>query len=476
MKRPARLLTALVVAAVLAVLLLPLSQRVVPETFEAFLGEQEVVAAPALQQPQAALIAPGVVSELSSDTSAPVPEVLAPLLDGELRLPDGGGTFTGVVIDVLTGETLYANGGDKAQAPASNIKLLTAAAVLGRLDPGARLATTVKSAGDGTLHLVGGGDVLLGSGLSEEGAVIGRAGLQSLAEQAAASLDPQAGPYRIAVDDSLFEGPALNPSWAQGDLDAGELAPVHPLAVNSAWRDEDRQGGARDADPAMRAAAAFAAALVPAAAERGVEVLADPYRAGAPEQAEVVASVDSATVLELVEHMLVASDNYLAEALARLAAAAAGRPASYDGATAELAAAAAQFGVPGEGLVIGDAAGLSVDNAAAPAQFAALLHAAAASDRPALARMPSLLPVAGLSGTLADRFDEGGAAAPGGAGVIRAKTGTLFAVTALSGYAVTAEGRLLAFSLMASGVEGRTLDARDAVDRAAAVLAACGCR
>jgi D-alanyl-D-alanine carboxypeptidase/D-alanyl-D-alanine-endopeptidase (penicillin-binding protein 4) len=90
--------------------------------------------------------------------------------------------------------------------------------------------------------------------------------------------------------------------------------------------------------------------------------------------------------------------------------------------------------------------------------------------------MPSLLPVAGLSGTLAERFDGGRAAAPDGAGVVRAKTGTLSAVTALSGYVVTAEGRLLAFSLMASGIEGRTLEARDAVDRAAALLASCGCR
>jgi D-alanyl-D-alanine carboxypeptidase/D-alanyl-D-alanine-endopeptidase (penicillin-binding protein 4) len=137
---------------------------------------------------------------------------------------------------------------------------------------------------------------------------------------------------------------------------------------------------------------------------------------------------------------------------------------------------ATRLGLPGEGLFVGDAAGLSVDNAATPAQLAALLRALATTDRPALAGMPSLLPVAGLSGTLAERFDGGRAAAPDGAGVVRAKTGTLSAVTALSGYVVTAEGRLLAFSLMASGIEGRTLEARDAVDRAAALLASCGCR
>jgi len=82
------------------------------------------------------------------------------------------------------------------------------------------------------------------------------------------------------------------------------------------------------------------------------------------------------------------------------------------------------------------------------------------------------LPVAGLSGTLERRYDDGGAAA----GLVRAKTGTLFAVTALNGYVTDADGRLLAFALVARGLDGNTLEAREAVDAAAAVLAGCGCR
>jgi D-alanyl-D-alanine carboxypeptidase/D-alanyl-D-alanine-endopeptidase (penicillin-binding protein 4) len=80
------------------------------------------------------------------------------------------------------------------------------------------------------------------------------------------------------------------------------------------------------------------------------------------------------------------------------------------------------------------------------------------------------LPVAGYDGTLADRGDA--AAAPG---TVRAKTGTLLGVHALAGTAVTAEGRLLAFAIVADGSANEAA-AEAALDDVAAVLAGCGCR
>ncbi len=61
--------------------------------------------------------------------------------------------------------------------------------------------------------------------------------------------------------------------------------------------------------------------------------------------------------------------------------------------------------------------------------------------------MLSGLPVAGFSGTLADRYREGGGLPA--AGAVRAKTGTLNGVSALAGLVRTADGRLLAFDLTA---------------------------
>ncbi|MBG6183544.1 D-alanyl-D-alanine carboxypeptidase [Arthrobacter sp. CAN_A214] len=49
-------------------------------------------------------------------------------------------------------------------------------------------------------------------------------------------------------------------------------------------------------------------------------------------------------------------------------------------------------------------------------------------------------------------------------------------MTALSGYVVTAEGRLLTFSFVATGLNGNTREARAAADNAATVLAVCGRR
>ncbi len=57
-------------------------------------------------------------------------------------------------------------------------------------------------------------------------------------------------------------------------------------------------------------------------------------------------------------------------------------------------------------------------------------------------------PVAGLTGTLNDRYGEAGTSE--GAGLVRAKTGTLNTVIALSGYVVDTDGRLLVFSFIAT--------------------------
>jgi D-alanyl-D-alanine carboxypeptidase/D-alanyl-D-alanine-endopeptidase (penicillin-binding protein 4) len=83
--------------------------------------------------------------------------------------------------------------------------------------------------------------------------------------------------------------------------------------------------------------------------------------------------------------------------------------------------------------------------------------------------------VAAFSGTLADRF---GGATPGpGAGLVRAKTGTLMGVTSLAGVVADADGRLLVFAFLADAVPATGMGrARVVLDRIGATLAACGCR
>ncbi len=81
------------------------------------------------------------------------------------------------------------------------------------------------------------------------------------------------------------------------------------------------------------------------------------------------------------------------------------------------------------------------------------------------------LPIGGLTGTLDDRFTGSTSDAAGRA---RAKTGTLTGANALAGSVVDDDGRLLVFAGMVAGAG--TPEARAALDRFVATLAACGCR
>ena len=197
--------------------------------------------------------------------------------------------------------------------------------------------------------------------------------------------------------------------------------------------------------------------------------------------------------------MLLTSDNYLAEALARMTARATGRDATFGGGTAAVAAAVARLGVDTSGLVLADASGLGAGTEISALQLAGTVQAALTSTQEDVRALPYSLPVAGLSGTLSSRFTGGTgttgtgagdtgtagaglsgnpAAGPGQSptGVVRGKTGTLFAATSLSGFVTDADGRLLAFAFVANGLEANTSQARAAVDAAATVLAGCGCR
>ncbi|WP_104181131.1 D-alanyl-D-alanine carboxypeptidase/D-alanyl-D-alanine-endopeptidase [Arthrobacter sp. B0490] len=477
--RPLRLLTGLLLVLVMVALAVPLATHLVPGVLAAVHppAPVEPPVTPALQIPPTAVAVPDVVTPLPPSAPAPDPAVLGPQLEAALQFA-GPGSFAGTVVDSADGTVLYARDAGRVQAPASNIKLFTAVASMTFGRPGSTLTTSVLASDTraGTLFLHGGGDVLLGSGPSDPGAVVGRAGLGTLAADTAAALPEGSGPYSVHLDDSLFEGASLNPTWAEGDVRAGEVAPLHALAMNSAWLEEGRSGGPRSQDAALDAARVFTAALATAAGERGILIRPDVQRSVAPEDAEPLAAVESAPLADQMRRMLEISDNYLAEALARVAALDSGRPASFGGATEALTAAADRLGVPQEGLLVGDAAGLSVRNAVSPEQLAVLVRGTTTSDEPGLAAVAQSLPIAGATGTLATRFTVDDGPARAGAGVVRAKTGTLNAVTGLSGHVVTADGRLLVFSFLALGLEGNTVEARAAADGAAAVLAGCGCR
>jgi D-alanyl-D-alanine carboxypeptidase/D-alanyl-D-alanine-endopeptidase (penicillin-binding protein 4) len=397
-------------------------------------------------------------------TAPGVARVIAPLLRDRALGPGVGAA----VLDVSDGTVLYSAGAQVPRTPASVVKLLTGAAALAALGPQHRLETrAVAGATSGEVVLVGGGDPTLTAG-SRRG-YPAYAALPTLARATAAALKERGTTsVRIGVDDALFAAPAVSTAWSRTYVSSGVVAPVSALAVDAGRRTPGAD--ARVPDPALDAGARFAALL----ARSGVRVTGAVTRRPAPAEPVRLATVSSPPLSSLVEEMLVRSDNDLAEALLRHVAVARGEPATFEGGAAATLAVLAELGVPAAGAVLLDGSGLARGSRVTPATLATVLRAAAAPDRPALGAVLTGLPVAGLTGTLAQRYVDGRSSPA--AGRVRAKTGTLTGVSALAG-TVRAGGRVLAFVVLADRVPaGGTAAARDRLDRVATALAACGCR
>ena len=109
------------------------------------------------------------------------------------------------------------------------------------------------------------------------------------------------------------------------------------------------------------------------------------------------------------------------------------------------------------GATLVDSSGLSVDDRLTAETLDDVVNAAAGTDQPELRPLVDLLPIAGGSGTLSNRYldtDAGRAAA----GCLRAKTGSLTGTNALAGIVTDASGRVLTFALISNnaGPTGRT--------------------
>jgi D-alanyl-D-alanine carboxypeptidase/D-alanyl-D-alanine-endopeptidase (penicillin-binding protein 4) len=108
-----------------------------------------------------------------------------------------------------------------------------------------------------------------------------------------------------------------------------------------------------------------------------------------------------------------------------------------------------EIGVPNGSFVLGNGSGLNDVNRVTPAQITSLLHAMHQRFEVQPEFVASLA-VAGSSGTIIGRFENSPAISR-----LRAKTGSLNGVSALSGYVVTQNDRVLAFSVMMNDYAGR---------------------
>ena len=403
--------------------------------------------------------------------NAPLPSAagLATALDAVTK-GSALGTFGGVVVDPATGTPLWQRASGTALVPGSTAKLLTSAAALLSLAGTDHLYTRVVAGNTpGSVVLVGGGDpTLTALPAGKEGVYPQPARLTDLAAAVKKSLGTQKV-TSIVIDTSRYTGPGLAAGWDPTDVAGGFVTPIEPLMLDGGRVDPGAQDGTRVNDPAEQAGAALAK-----------ELDVDPSNVSsgtAPPNAKVLGTVSSASISDLVEHLLETSDNVTAEILAREVAIARGGEPSFTGAAAQVLAALSQAGIDPSGAVLNDGSGLSTGDRIPPRLLGAILSVAStppqtAHDTEFLRPILGGLPVAGGDGTLEDRFGAGTSAA--GRGVVRAKTGTLTGVSSLAGVVTTADGRLLVFAFMSNGPN--PADVRPRLDTIAATLSRCGCR
>lgn len=369
------------------------------------------------------------------------------------------------VADLDSGEVVYRHGQGNV-TPASTLKLLTSAAALEVLGPMATFSTTVQRQGN-QVFLVGGGDPFLASRPpADHDTYPHRADLTTLARDAAVALRA-AGvtQVRLAYDDSLFTGPAVNPHWPRTYIPEEVVPPITAL-----WADEghaDHYGFVRD--PSGQAARDFRQALTRA----GVRVVGPLAHRVAPAAATTIAHVESAPVGEIVQHTLAVSDNQAAEVLARHVGLAVLQEGSFAAGAEAVRRTLGELGVPLEGVRTYDGSGLSRQNRLTPQALLATLELAASDEHPDLREVLTGLPVAGFTGSLEWRFADAPMQAKG---LVRAKTGTLTGVHGLAGVVTDRTGAELGFVAIADRVPlPRTLDARKTIDDLAAALGACTC-
>jgi len=476
-----------------------------------------------LLAPKTAVVAPPVVPAQvltpSNDSGAvsapPIPAAFAAELNSALGASALGQDVTGQVTDSVTGEVLYSKASNRPQRPASTLKILTAITILKAFGPDTRLSTTVSlESGTDRLVIHGGGDSTLARVQSPAaawpaGQSARPATLSSLAIQTANALR-KVGivSAQLGFDDSLFVGSPLAPGWKSSFVAAGVVSPVMALSVDGGRI--SASSNARSQDPAKAAAEYFAGRL----RELGIRVAPAVTRVGKPSDSPgvdpnqavasspvpnvtpsspgqsstggsaspsskgelTIASVESPPVTDLVERMLTRSDDDLAEALGHLAGGRLAGSASFEGGVRATKDTLEQMGMPVSGMQLADASGLSSLNEIDSQTFTHAL-AAVVANKPftgssvgVLWPVASGLPIAGLTGTLSDRYD-----APKhlrGRGVVRAKTGTLTGVIGLAGIVRDTHGRVLIFDFDADKAPGPTEVARAAVDHAASIVAA----
>ncbi|QBS46114.1 D-alanyl-D-alanine carboxypeptidase/D-alanyl-D-alanine-endopeptidase [Nocardia sp. CS682] len=418
------------------------------------------------------------VAPAPSNAPAPSPAGVAAALAPVIGNPDLG-AFAGQVTDADSATVLWSGDPNRAMIPSSTAKILLTAAALLTLPADHRVTTkVVAGTAPNELVLVGGGDPTLTAEPEGKGYYPNGPRLSDLVSQIKSS---GRAVDTILVDTSAYTGPSMAQGWDPIDIGDGSIAPIDPVMIDGGRLRPLVEYSPRTPTPGLDAGRRLATDL-------GLDPAKVRLGTAAPGAAEV-ASVRSAPLRDRLRDLMVYSDNVLAETVGREISVATGGEASFTGAVNAVNAALSKAGFDVSGVVMHDNSGLSVDDRI-PARLLDRIVATAAKPTAATAIQPSntmarpendqlattlaplldALPIAGATGSLTSRYVVRDRNA---AGWVRAKTGTLSVSSALVGYVLDADGRVLTFALMSNDRPPEV--SRPALDAIAGTLRNCGC-
>jgi serine-type D-Ala-D-Ala carboxypeptidase/endopeptidase (penicillin-binding protein 4) len=466
---------------------------------------------------QAALVEPPTLEEGRYEGRQAHHPTLARAIESVLSEPDMRRTTVGIhVEDVSDGTVLYSLNADRLMNPASNAKLLTAAAVLDVLGPSHTIVTDLRTderngSSIRNLYVKGGGEAFL---LYRD--VLSWA--SELKQQGVTSIDGD-----LIIDDEVFLGGSLPPGFDQRPSDAawrpmigalsvnfnavgvrvepgdtvGELAGVRLDPPNSHVRVTNRartvRGSLASAHVEARAEgdgtrvivtgtigvnadsvthrrridnpSAFAGSVIVDALElMGIE-FGGAVRSGAmPAGTERLHRHESQPMIAALSAMNKWSQNFIAEQLLRLLGIEGDEPSTWEHARLRATEALMRNGMNGEGFTVFNGSGLYDGNEVTPRQLVSLLREM--RHHRYAAEFLSSLAIAGIDGTLRHRLDDDVTRDN-----LRGKTGTLRDVCALSGYVQTVGGRTVAFSILFNDPPRQAWNYRSQQDEIARAIA-----
>lgn len=421
------------------------------------------------------------------------------------------------VVEVGSGDVAYSYGADEPRTIASNTKLFTTAAALDALGPGYLYETRLLLRGQvqdgvlrGDLGVIGGGDPNI-DGRAFGGDAYG-AFRPWARELAARGVRRVAG--NLYLDAALFEALEIHPDWPRQQLASWYEAPVAALSFSDncvlvrVWPREksglariemeppvhvfevvntavttnsrrrshltvvrhedrlivagtiDRRSGPLEVwvtvpDPVRY----FGLAMIDALAQEGIAVEGRPRQVSRlPGPVWERVAVYRSSLLDAVRIANKHSQNFYAESLVKLLGARRCGDGSWSGGVRAVGDFLAGIGVPAAAYHMVDGSGMSREDRFTPRAVTQLLRQMA-RHRWGEEFMQSLAGAGELEGSLHGRMT-----APPYRGNIFAKTGTIEGVSALSGYAKAASGKLYAFSILVNGTR-KVWQTRQAQDR-----------